>query len=129
MSITGKQTIVGRKQADICLKIDYENCPILKPYPLPFPICSVLRCGVFPVPERGYVISSKCPNYYGAKCNVACNTGYQLSTNTNVATVECGIDDYNGTVWKPNQLSCNRMFIPIHIVFYRNPLSYDILSQ
>ncbi|XP_060564359.1 low-density lipoprotein receptor-related protein 2-like isoform X6 [Ruditapes philippinarum] len=66
----------------------------------------IRQCGDVPLPKRGYIVSGQCANYYGAKCNIACDTGYQFSSNTKVVTLECDLDENNKAVWKADNLAC-----------------------
>ncbi|XP_053386020.1 uncharacterized protein LOC123539293 [Mercenaria mercenaria] len=75
-------------------------------------IIKVHRCGAISIPEHGYILSGWCLDYYGAKCKIACNTGYQLSSNTEVANIECNIDQSNKTMWTGNDLLCHLKTCP-----------------
>ncbi|XP_060564355.1 P-selectin-like isoform X2 [Ruditapes philippinarum] len=72
----------------------------------------IRQCGDVPLPKRGYIVSGQCANYYRAKCNIACDTGYQFSSNTKVGTIECDLDENNKTMWKADNLACNPITCP-----------------
>lgn len=71
-------------------------------------IFAVLKCPQLSTPDNGMIMSSLCPNYYGAQCQIGCLQGYKLSGGSGMVT--CQSDNNNNAFWTPNNLQCQGLF-------------------
>ncbi|KAL5013040.1 hypothetical protein ScPMuIL_011591 [Solemya velum] len=76
----------------------------------------VRRCPALNPPTNGYLTTVPCPNYQGAQCGLACNTGFGLQLPGQIPVVTCIANTANAPVWSatPNctAVSCDAVPAP-----------------
>ncbi|XP_070176422.1 scavenger receptor cysteine-rich domain-containing protein DMBT1-like isoform X2 [Littorina saxatilis] len=71
----------------------------------------VNKCPMFKTPANAMLLTSPCPTYYGAKCRVACEPGYRLSTSASAVDVTCERSAGAVNHWD-SVPTCNHMSAP-----------------
>ncbi|KAJ8300514.1 hypothetical protein KUTeg_022033 [Tegillarca granosa] len=65
---------------------------------------TALKCPPLVAPANAVIASPLCPTYYGSSCQIACNSGYQLSGGS--STVTCSVDSNNKPFWTTSSIQC-----------------------